>query len=237
MLAPLEPVDPSALEKTLKQERLITIGRLISSVVHEINNPLQAIRGALALALDDLENPRELREYITISQQEVAHIIGLLNQVRLIYRSQSEQVESFQIHDLFQNSIDLTREETMRQKVRINDLLPSQSLVAAGVYNHIYIVVLRTILALTDAIGTAGGGELAITAEDTPTFLHISLTAHAPLNLTIPGLNSSTLEKMISYFDLAACAELVKAGGGRMEFHSCEDPIILRIDLPKELDD
>jgi signal transduction histidine kinase len=235
MLAPLEPVDQSPLENILRQERLITIGRLISSVVHEINNPLQAIRGALALALDDLENPDELREYITISQQEVAHIIGLLNQVRLIYRSQSEQAESFQIHDLFRNSIDLTREETMRQKVRLNNLLPTQSLVAVGVYNHIYIVVLRIILAFTDAIGMAGGGDLTIAAEDSPDFLQISLTSHAPI--TIPGLSSSPMDQMINYFDLAACAELVKAGGGRLGFHACVNPTILRLDLPKDFGD
>ena len=176
MLAPTEPVDQSTLEQILKQERLITIGRLIASFVHEINNPLQAIRGALALALDDIENPRELREYITISQQEIEHITALLDQVRLIYRSQSDQPELFPLSVLFRDAIDLTREETMRQKVRIKNLLPSDSPLVEGVYNHIYIVVLRTILAFTDAIGAAGGGELTITAEETPAQLKFTFT-------------------------------------------------------------
>src|SRR4030042_885798 len=120
-------VDHSTLEQILKQERLITIGRLIGSFVHDINNPLQAIRGALALALDDIENPRELREYITISQQEIEHITALLGQVRLIYRSPNDQPEMFPLSVLFRDAIELTREETMRQKVKINNRLPSNS--------------------------------------------------------------------------------------------------------------
>ena len=149
--------------------------------MHEINNPLQAIRGALALALDDIENPRELREYITISQQEIEHITALLGQVRLIYRSQNDQPELIPLSVLFRDAIDLTREETMRQKVKINNLLPSNSPLVEGVYNHIYIVILRTILAFTDAIGETGGGELTITAEDTPTQLQIYFTTIAPI--------------------------------------------------------
>jgi signal transduction histidine kinase len=232
MLAPPEPVDHPTLEQILKQERLITIGRLIGSFVHEINNPLQAIRGALALALDDIENPRELREYITISQQEIEHITALLGQVRLIYRSQSDQPELFPLSVLFRDAINLTREEMMRQKVKINNLLPSNSPLVEGFYNHIYIIILRTILAFTDAIGETGGGELTVTAEDTPTQITIYFTTKAPIPIPQPGLGSPPASRMMIKFDLTSSVELVKANGGVMDFQSCEDPVILRIDLP-----
>jgi len=226
MLAQTGPVDQSSLEEILKQERLITIGRLISGFVHEINNPLQAIRGALTLALDDIESPRELREYITISQQEIEHITALLGQVRLIYRSQNDQPELFPLSVPFRDAIDLTREETMVQKVKINNLLPTNSPLVEGFYNHIYIVILRTILAFTDAIGEAGGGELTVTAEESPTRIKIYFTTEAPISILHPA------DKMLKKFDLASSVELVKANGGMMDFQSCESPVILRIDLP-----
>ena len=232
MLAPTEPVDQPTLEQILTQERLITIGRLIASFVHEINNPLQAIRGALTLALDDIESPRELREYITISQQEIEHITALLGQVRLIYRSQNDQPELFPLSVLFRDAIDLTREETMRQKVKIHNLLPSNSPLVEGFYNHIYIVILRTILAFTDAIGEAGGGELMVTAEESPSQIKIYFTTKAPISIPQSGLGSHPANKMLIKFDLTSSVELVKANGGVMDFQSCEDPIILRIDLP-----
>ena len=225
-------VDHSTLEQILKQERLITIGRLIGSFVHEINNPLQAIRGALALALDDIENPRELREYITISQQEIEQITTLLGQVRLIYRSQNDQPELIPLSVLFRDAINLTREEMMRQKVKINNLLPPNSPLVEGFYNHIYIIILRAILAFTDAIGETGGGELTITAEDTPTQIKIYFTTIAPIILPQPGLGSSPASKMMMKFDLTSSVELAKANGGVMDFQSCENPVILRIDLP-----
>jgi signal transduction histidine kinase len=232
MLSPPGPMDRPTLEQVLKQERLITIGRLIGSFVHEINNPLQAIRGALALALDDIENPRELREYITISQQEIGQITTLLEQVRRIYRSENDQPEVFPLSVLFRDAINLTREEMMRQKVKINNLLPSKSPLVEGFYNHIYIIILRTILAFTDAIGEIGGGELTVTAEDDPLQITIFFTTKAPISIFQPGLGSSPASKMLVKFDLTASAELVKANGGVMDFQSCEDPVILRIDLP-----
>jgi signal transduction histidine kinase len=230
-----EPVNRSTLEQLLKQERLITIGRLISSIVHEINNPLQAIRGALALALDDIDNPHELHEYITISQQEIENIIRLLDQVRLIYRPQNDQPDLFPLSVLFRDAIDLIREETMRQKVRINNFIPSDSPLVEGVYNHLYIAVLRTFLAFTDSIGEAGGGELTITAEDTPSLLQISFMTHAPISIPEPGPDSPPSNKILSLFDLTPSSELIKANGGVMEFQSYRDTVTLRIDLPKVL--
>jgi signal transduction histidine kinase len=235
MLATPKPEDQPTLDKMLKQERLITIGRLIASFVHEINNPLQAIRGALALALDDIENPRELREYITISQQEIENITTLLGQVRLIYRSQNDLPELFPISVLFRDAIDLTREEMMRQKVRINNLLPSNSPLAECLYNHLYIVILRIILAFTDAIGETGGGELTITAEETLTQTQIFFTTKAPISFPQPDLGSPPANKMLTKLDLTSCVELVKANGGVMDFQPCEGPVILRIDLPSVL--
>ena len=59
--------DRVSFEQMLTQERLITIGRLTPGIMHEINNPLQVIRGALQLAQDDIDKPVVLQEYITIS--------------------------------------------------------------------------------------------------------------------------------------------------------------------------
>jgi nitrogen-specific signal transduction histidine kinase len=222
---------PASLEKILVQERWITIGRLISSFVHEINNPLQAIRGALALALDDIENPRELREYITISQQEIEHITALLNQVRLIYRAHSEEPELFPLTVIFRDAFDLTREESMRQKVRILNHLPADSPVVEGNYNHIYLVILRTILVFIDAIGAAGGGELAISAEDTSSLLVITFMTHTLIMAQETAPGSPSANNNLMPFDLASTSELVKANGGVMELQLGENQIAVRICL------
>jgi signal transduction histidine kinase len=232
MLSPQPPVDRTALEKIIKQERLVTIGRIISSFVHEINNPLQAIRGALALAQDELDNPSGLQEDITISQQEIEHISAILNQVRLIYRSQSDQPELFPLVVPFRDAIELTREEAMRQKVRVQNLLPAQSPLVEAVYNHIYIVILRTILAFIDAISAAGGGELAITSEDTTDPMKLYFTTRAPISIPASDPHTAVSAQLLDQFDLASASELVKANGGFMELKSDEAALILQINFP-----
>lgn len=228
-------VDNANFEQILTQERLITIGRLTPGILHEINNPLQAIRGALTLALDDIDKPDELREYIAISQQEIEHITSLLGHVRLIYRSQNDSPEIIPLFILFRDAIELTHEETMRQKVRVNNLLSSDSPVVEGVYNHIYIAVLRILLALIDAIGKAGGGELTVKTEDAPGHTKISFITDAPIGIQESGHGSSEPVMLIKQFDLTSSAALVGVNGGVMDFQHFEERVIVCIDFQQAI--
>lgn len=54
-------------QQVLQTERLATVGRLTASLSHEINNPMQVILSALALAREELNNPEEMDAYLQIS--------------------------------------------------------------------------------------------------------------------------------------------------------------------------
>jgi signal transduction histidine kinase len=233
MQSQCENIERATFEQILTQERLITIGRLTPSIVHEINNPLQAIRGALTLALDDIEKPQDLREYIAISQQEIEHITTLLGQVRLIYRSQTDQPEAFILSNLIRDAVALTHEEAMRQKVRVQNRIPPGIAQVVGVFNPLYIAVLRVFLSMIDAIGAAGGGELAITAEVLDAYVRTSFISRGHIFIHEIDPPSSISEKLLEHFNLACASYLVVANGGRMEFQPIENGLILRIDLPQ----
>ena len=224
--------DRVSFEQMLTQERLITIGRLTPGIMHEINNPLQVIRGALQLAQDDIDKPVVLQEYITISQQEIEHITRLLGQVRLIYRSQSDGPEAFHLPELMRNAIALTEEEGLRQKVSVKNHLPYDLPLVRGVFNQLYIAVLRALLALMDVIGQAGGGELAIMAEVTDR-LRLSYRVIDSLFRQDPGLDLPPSQELLARCQLTGSASLVAANGGLMEFRWNGQSLLLCMELVK----
>lgn len=58
----------------LKQEKLAAMGRLASTVAHEINNPLEAVTNLLYLARKETHLSDETRVYLSTAEQELARL-------------------------------------------------------------------------------------------------------------------------------------------------------------------
>jgi len=70
----------------VQSEKLAAVGRLASSISHEINNPLEAITNLLYLiALHD-ELPHELKIYIHMAQSELARVSQIATQTLRFHR-------------------------------------------------------------------------------------------------------------------------------------------------------
>ncbi len=147
----------------LQSERLATMGRLTATLSHEINNPMQAIQGALALALEELDSPDDVTAYLQLCQTESDRVIQLLSRMRRIYRPQeSHQLVSLDLNRALQEAIALARKELKRQKITLQtDLDPNLPRLTA-VVEQLHLVFLSLLLNWSDAIGAAGGGELRI---------------------------------------------------------------------------
>jgi signal transduction histidine kinase len=58
----------------LRQEKLAAMGRLASTVAHEINNPLEAVTNLLYLARNDPHLPEQARAYLKTAEHELARL-------------------------------------------------------------------------------------------------------------------------------------------------------------------
>ncbi|NJN93068.1 MAG: GAF domain-containing protein [Anaerolineales bacterium] len=70
-------------EQAMQAERLATLGRLSAALTHEINNPLQSMRGHLDLMLDfsaSLE-PGEDKKFLQIIRQEVVRLNDITQRI------------------------------------------------------------------------------------------------------------------------------------------------------------
>jgi PAS domain S-box-containing protein len=76
-------------EKALMQtEKLAAVGRLASSIAHEINNPLESVTNLLYLARETVWNP-ETREYLDIADRELRRVSVIANQTLRFHKQSS----------------------------------------------------------------------------------------------------------------------------------------------------
>ncbi len=74
-------------------EKLAAVGRLASSIAHEINNPLEAITNLLYLASHE-QNWDSGKQYIDIAQQELARVAAIATQTLGFHRQTSRPAKA-----------------------------------------------------------------------------------------------------------------------------------------------
>ena len=118
-------------EATVKNERLATLGRLSSSIVHEILNPLESVTNLLYLA-NQTEDVAAVKDYIQIAEQEVERASSIVSQTLRFNRKSTEpaviscdillnEILSLQKTQFSRDHIKLETRATRALQVRCNE--------------------------------------------------------------------------------------------------------------------
>ena len=75
----------------IQAEKHAAIGRMVGSVTHEINNPLQTIKNCLYLIHQDLADDSPGMEPVEMALSETQRLSNIVGQLRQLYRPQAKQ--------------------------------------------------------------------------------------------------------------------------------------------------
>jgi nitrogen-specific signal transduction histidine kinase len=223
-------------QQLLQTQRLSTVGRLTATLSHEINNPMQAIQGALMLALEELDSPEDLAAYLHLCLKETKRVVQLLSRMRQIYRPQTDVKERLDLNQLLQEAITLAGKELKWQKIKLQtDLDPNLPRLTAAA-NQLHLVFLNLLLNLSDVIRAAGGGKLYLRSYTLPKTVQIEFSTDVPVasfDSLMDASNFRSIPKELDPpFDLSFGQDIIAAQGGIIEFNQPGEQTIWRVQLP-----
>jgi PAS domain S-box-containing protein len=165
-----EDADPSRL---LQQDKMMSLGRLAASVVHEINNPLAGILNYLRLMIKILsrgatneEQREKFQKYLTVVERETDRCSRIVTNLLAFSRKSSMEYAEMSVNELLERSIMLSQHKMALQNIQVKtDLDPKLPLIV-GDFSQLQQCIINLIFNAIDAMPQ--GGTLTVSSELRP---------------------------------------------------------------------
>ena len=179
----------------VQSERLVTMGRLLASVSHELNNPLQAIQNALFLLREEKGISLQGKLDLDIVLSEAERMSALIERLRSTYRP--IQVEDFlptQINSIIEDIYALISTHLRHNKI-IYEFHPDPELpLIPALPNQIRQVILNLLMNAVEIMIT--GGKLTVSTK----LLRDSNEVLLSISDTGPGIEPDLLLNIFEAF-------------------------------------
>ena len=228
----------------IQSEKLAAVGRLASSISHEINNPLEAITNLLYLIALDPQLPDALKVYVHMAQSELARVSQIATQTLRFHR-QAVNATSVTAEDLVGAVIRLYIGRLTNSRVKVDARYNTDTRILCF-ENDIRQVLNNLIANAIDAMRS--GGRLIVRAHA----VH-DPSGQAGVRITIAdtghGMSPETLARIFEPFyttkdlqgtglGLWISSGIVDRHQGRLTVRSSQHPVhhgtIFTLFLPRE---
>lgn len=205
--------------------KMASIGRIISAVAHEINNPLQTVRTSLELGLDPRKNSAKRKEYLHTADQEINRIAKIIGQMRNFYRTNLVEKTSTDVNQTLGDALSLLQKPFQQAQVEITlALQPDLPLVWAIDY-QLEQVFLNLLLNALEAMPHGGKLEVEsrLAAENLVAVIFTD-NAEASASLKIDQLFDPFAGNRSGGLGLglSVSQEIIAELGGHIEARLCE---------------
>lgn len=141
-------------------EKLAVVGRLATTIAHEINNPLEAVTNLLYLARTGDALSEETQGYLDAADRELRRASAITSQT-LRFQRQSSKPTEVQLRDLVDEVVSLMRGRLLNSSVTLELRMLAAKPVRC-IEGEIRQVLLNLTTNAIDAMHGSGGGRLMI---------------------------------------------------------------------------
>ncbi len=209
----------------VQAEKLMAVGRLVASVTHELNNPLQAIQNALFLVTHDPHLSQQARDDLRVAATEADRMADLISRLRETYRpAGAENFRLVSLNTIIEDVQKLVAHHLRRNHVDMH-FVPDPTLPnIPSVRDQMKQVVLNLTLNAVEAMPQ--GGQLTVRTAHHPNRAQVSMEFAD----TGPGIEPANLPHIFEPFfttkaggtglGLSISFEIVQRHHGHIEVHS-----------------
>ncbi len=163
----------------IQSAKMAALGRLVASITHEINNPLQAIQNSLTLAQEEMEgNPRpeKMARYLGMAETEIERLANIMRRLRDFYRPTRQERQLSDVRVVLEGVLELIGKQLQYSHITVEREDTAQGVGLPLIWanaDHLRQVFLNLVLNAIDAMsapsagGTRGGTLRVRTALDT----------------------------------------------------------------------
>ncbi|HLG29147.1 MAG TPA: ATP-binding protein, partial [Candidatus Brocadiales bacterium] len=180
--------------KIYENEKLSSLGRLSTSVAHEVKNPLSSIKTIVQVMREDLKYDTAVQESLSIIVDEIDRLSKVVNQLLQFARPKGEVKTTVKIGDVLSSVLLVLNHEARKNNIniscKISDDLPTLNAEEGSLKEVFFNVINNAIQAMPE------GGELTISTVLLPQNNTIEITFAD----TGPGIPGDAIDKVFDPF-------------------------------------
>jgi PAS domain S-box-containing protein len=214
--------------KLAHSEKMATIGRLVSGVAHEVNNPLAAILGFTDLLLENPEVPLSARDDLQIILQETQRTKDIVQDLLSFARQRPVQRELVQVNSVLRQTIKLRSYDFASHGVEVLEDFEETLAPALGDSQQLQQVFLNILNNAYDAVQEAGQrGRIKIHTRRRIDMIEVAISDNGtgiadPQRIFDPFYTTKQVGKGTG-LGLSICYGIVRAHGGEIQCWSNEE--------------
>jgi signal transduction histidine kinase len=227
----------SARRELIRQERISTIGRMASSIVHDLRNPLAAIYGGAEMLVDTDLTQGQVKRVATNIYRSSRRIQEMLEDLLQVTRGRSGPREVCALDEIVQSCLESYQAGAAAQNVAIRAEVPPgiDISVERGRIERVFLNLVGNALEVLPQ-----GGEIAIHARTDGGHVQIEVSDTGPG--IAPGIREQLFQPFVSHgkknglgLGLALSRQSILDHGGDMWVADTNDGATFAIRLPLAL--
>jgi C4-dicarboxylate-specific signal transduction histidine kinase len=160
-----------AQEALQRIERFALAGRFCGAIMHEINNPLEAITNLVYLAKLEAHDPERVRHYAQQAEEQLALVQSIARQTLSFYREQ-QTPQDVDLVVLLESALRIHTKQLLEKQVEIKRRLP-ETLVIQGNSGELLEVLSNLIVNALESLSQRG--SLYLRARSTVEAVHLTV--------------------------------------------------------------